>query len=151
MYDRSAAYAADLNGRVTVIQSTINESVFGWVNGRTKTLDETLNAYYTDVQSAADIVFAGTILEQLVQEFIRCFIGYKVDALENALTFLHNHLVVDRQVCMGAILVAQFSCTSLSVHKCILVLPSFDNTTFHRNFVCLPLATMPTRPVYSYA
>ncbi|CAL1706675.1 unnamed protein product [Somion occarium] len=95
MYNQSSAYAADVNGRVDSIQSTINDGLFGWVNGTTTTLNDTINAFYTDIQDAVNTVFSGTILESPVQEFIRCFIGTKVDAIESALTFLHDNLHVD--------------------------------------------------------
>lgn len=95
MYNQSAAYAADVNGRVDTIQTTINNGLFGWVNGTTTTLNTTINTFYTDVQDAVNTVFGGTILESPVNEFIRCFIGSKVDAIENALTFLHDNLNID--------------------------------------------------------
>ena len=37
MYNQSAAYANDINGRVNKVQSTVNDSLFGWVNGTTTT------------------------------------------------------------------------------------------------------------------
>ncbi|KAL4249501.1 Plasma membrane fusion protein PRM1 [Abortiporus biennis] len=95
MYNQSAAYASDINGRVDHIQSTINDGLFGWVNGTTTTLNNTINEFYTDIQDAVTTVFNGTILESPVQEFIRCFIGSKVDAIEDALTFLHDNLVIN--------------------------------------------------------
>ncbi|THH13147.1 hypothetical protein EW146_g7040 [Bondarzewia mesenterica] len=95
MYNQSSLYANDINGRVDTVQSTINNGLFGWVNGTTTTLNDTLNAFYSDIQNAVSTVFNGTILEQPAQEFIQCFIGSKVDALEEALTFLHNNLVVN--------------------------------------------------------
>lgn len=95
MYAQSSAYATDINGRVGAIQNSLNEGVFGWVNTTTTTLNATLNEFYTDIQDAVDTVFKGTILDAPIQEFLRCFIGSKVDALENALTFLHDNLVVD--------------------------------------------------------
>ena len=95
MYNQSAAYASDINGRVDHIQSTVNDGLFGWVNGTTTTLNDTINTCYTDIQDAVNTVFNGTILEEPIQEFIRCFIGSKVDAIESALTFLHDNLVID--------------------------------------------------------
>ncbi|THH00769.1 hypothetical protein EW026_g1818 [Hermanssonia centrifuga] len=95
MYNQSAAYANDINGRVDSVQSTINDGLFGWVNGTTTTLNNTINEFYNDIQDAVTTVFNGTILESPVQEFIRCFIGSKVDAIEEALTFLHNNLIID--------------------------------------------------------
>ncbi|KAI0775765.1 hypothetical protein BD413DRAFT_470872 [Trametes elegans] len=95
MYNQSAAYASSVNGRVDHVQTTINDGMFGWVNGTTTTLNSTINSFYTDIQDAVGTVFNGTILESPVQEFIRCFIGSKVDAIEKALTFLHDNLQVD--------------------------------------------------------
>ncbi|KAI0645751.1 hypothetical protein C8Q79DRAFT_910536 [Trametes meyenii] len=95
MYNQSATYANSVNGRVDHVQSSINDGLFGWVNGTTTTLNNTVNAFYTDIQDAVSTVFNGTILESPVQEFIRCLIGSKVDAIEKALTFLHDNLQVD--------------------------------------------------------
>lgn len=95
MYNQSSLYANDLNGRVDVVQSTINNGLFGWVNGTTSTLNDTINAFYTDVQDAVNTVFGGTILQSPIDDFIKCFIGSKVDAIETALTFLHDNLNVD--------------------------------------------------------
>ncbi|KAI8992983.1 hypothetical protein BD414DRAFT_482951 [Trametes punicea] len=107
MYNQSAAYANSINGRVDTVQSTINDGLFGWVNSTTTTLNDTINAFYTDIQDAVSTVFNGTILESPVQEFIRCFIGSKVDAIENALTFLHNNLHVDVPRVNDSVLAAQ--------------------------------------------
>jgi hypothetical protein len=95
MYNQSASYAAELNGQVDLMQNSINDGMFGWVNETTTTLNTTLNEFYDTVQGAVETIFGGTILEQPAQEFIRCLIGSKVDALENALTFLHDNLKVD--------------------------------------------------------
>ncbi|TFK67400.1 hypothetical protein BDN72DRAFT_843179 [Pluteus cervinus] len=95
MYNQSAVYAQDINGRVDLVQSTINDGVFGWVNGTTTTLNDTINEFYNDIQNAVSTAFGGTILEQPAQEFIRCLIGSKVDAIENALTFMHDNLKID--------------------------------------------------------
>ncbi|EEB98590.1 hypothetical protein MPER_01876 [Moniliophthora perniciosa FA553] len=95
MYNQSAQYANDVNGRVDVMQSNLNNGVFGWVNGTTTTLNTTINELYNDIQNAVNTVFNGTILEQPAQEFIRCLIGTKVDAIENALTFLHDNLIIN--------------------------------------------------------
>jgi hypothetical protein len=95
MYNQSSLYVNDINGRVDTIQSTINDGVFGWVNGTTTTLNTTINTFYTDIQEAVTTVFGGTILESPANAFLQCFIGSKVDAIENALTFLHDNLHVD--------------------------------------------------------
>ncbi|KAI0303569.1 hypothetical protein B0F90DRAFT_1626461 [Multifurca ochricompacta] len=95
MYDQSALYANGINNHIDNIQSTINDGLFGWVNGTTTTLNNTINTFYSDLQNAVSTLFNGTILEQPAQDFIKCLIGSKVDAIEEALTFLHDHLHVD--------------------------------------------------------
>lgn len=95
MYNQSSEYANDVNGRVDAIQSTINDGLFGWVNVTTTTLNNTISTFYEDIQNAVSSVFSGTILDQPTQEFLKCFIGTKVDAIESALTFLHDNLKID--------------------------------------------------------
>ena len=95
MYNQSSFYANDINAKVDTVQTTINNGVFGWVNGTTTTLNTTINDFYTEVQNLVATVFNGTILETPANEFLRCFIGNKVADIEDALTFLHNNLVVN--------------------------------------------------------
>lgn len=95
MYNQSAAYASSINTRVDNIQSTVNNGLFGWVNGTTTQLNTTINTFYSDIQNAVDTVFNNTVLDAPMQEFLRCILGTKVDAIENALTFLHDNLRVD--------------------------------------------------------
>ncbi|KAJ6581181.1 hypothetical protein B0H19DRAFT_1114092 [Mycena capillaripes] len=95
MYNQSAAYASSVNAHVDSIQSTINDGLFGWVNSTTTTLNTTIENFYEDIQNAVNLVFNGTILDSPIQEFIKCIIGSKVDAIENALTFLHDNLNIN--------------------------------------------------------
>ena len=95
MLNQSAVYVAQVNAEVDSIQNTINEGVFGWVNSTTSTLNTTLNNFYGEIQDLVETVFGGTILEQPMQDFVFCLIGGKVDALSNALTFMHDNLHVD--------------------------------------------------------
>lgn len=94
MYNQSSSYANDINSRVDVIQNTINNGLFGWVNGTTTTLNNSLNAFYDDIQNAVTTVFNGTVLESPAQDFIKCILGSKINALEEALTFLNQNLNV---------------------------------------------------------
>lgn len=94
MGEQSAAYAAQVNTHLTDIQTTINNGVFGWVNTTTTTLNNTLVAFYSDLQQAVNSTLGGTVLDSPAQEFLRCMIGTKIQSLENALTFLHDNLQV---------------------------------------------------------
>ncbi|KZT41537.1 hypothetical protein SISSUDRAFT_1000423 [Sistotremastrum suecicum HHB10207 ss-3] len=95
MYNQSSSYADGINSQIITIQTTINNGLFGWVDNTTTTLNNTLVSFYNDVQNAVNTVFGGTILDAPAQDFVKCFIGSKVDAFENALTFLHDNLHIN--------------------------------------------------------
>lgn len=95
MQNQSSTYATEVNGRVIAIETTVNDGLFGWVNGTTTTLNNTINMVYQDVQHAVTLVFGGSILEVPAQQFVRCLIGSKVEAVEKAITFLHDNLQID--------------------------------------------------------
>ncbi|KAI0027881.1 hypothetical protein K488DRAFT_90359 [Vararia minispora EC-137] len=95
MYNQSAVYANGVNAQLDIIQQTINNGMFGWVNGTTTTLNNTIATFYSDVQNIVSAVFGNTPLAQPAQEFIACFIGSKVDAVESVLTFLNENLQVN--------------------------------------------------------
>jgi hypothetical protein len=59
MLNQSAVYAAQVNWRGGwIVQNTINDGVFGWVNSTTTTLNTTLNNFYgEDVQDLVETVF----------------------------------------------------------------------------------------------
>lgn len=94
MQNQSAEYVNGINSHSLSIQTSINDNVFGWVNGTTTTLNNTLVALYTDIQNAVTTVFGGTVLDSPAQEFVRCILGNKIEGLEKALTFLNDNLKV---------------------------------------------------------
>ncbi|KAJ7745438.1 hypothetical protein DFH07DRAFT_942850 [Mycena maculata] len=95
MFNQSATYANSVNAHVDTIQDAINDGLFGWVNTTTTTLNTTIETFYEDIQNAVNLVFNGTILDAPIQDFIKCILGTKIDAIEEALTFLHNNLNID--------------------------------------------------------
>ncbi|KAF8492611.1 hypothetical protein F5888DRAFT_895808 [Russula emetica] len=95
MYNDSASYANSINSHIDSIQSTVNDGLLGWVNGTTSTLNNTVNTFYSDLQDAVSTLFNGTFLEQPAEEFIKCILGTKVLAIEDAITFLHNNLQIN--------------------------------------------------------
>ena len=95
MYNQSAAYANTINGKVDLVQSTIDAGLFKWIDNSTATLNTTINNFYTEVQNLVSSVFNGTPLEQPALNFLQCLIGSKVDDIEEALTFLHQNLAIN--------------------------------------------------------
>lgn len=105
MQNQSATYANEINGHILVVQSSINDGLFGWVNTTTTTLNTTIATFYSDIQNAVTTVFGGTILDQPIQDFVHCLLGTKVAAIEDALTFLHNNLQVNFPIVNESVLV----------------------------------------------
>ena len=95
MYEQSATYANGVNSKVDVVQNAINHGLFGWVNGTTTTLNNTINHFYNDVQTSVTHLFNGTILEDPASSFLQCVVGNKVADIGKALTFLQDNLVID--------------------------------------------------------
>lgn len=89
---KSSAQSLVLSDRVS---RTTSYPPIRWVNVTTVTLNTTINNFYNDIQGAVSLVFDDTILATPAREFIRCLIGTKVDAIEKALTFLHDNLKID--------------------------------------------------------
>ncbi|CAE6400145.1 unnamed protein product [Rhizoctonia solani] len=112
MQEDSAAYAAQVNAQTSAMQSAINDNLFGWVNGTTVTLNNTLVAFYDDIQSTVELVFGGTILETPAREFIRCLIGTKVQGIESALTFIHDNFKVNMPTVSNDVLLLSNSSVS---------------------------------------
>jgi hypothetical protein len=95
MFNQSSHYANSINSHIDTVQSTVNDGLLGWVNGTTSTLNNTVNTFYNDLQDAVSTFFNGTFLEEPVQEFVRCILGSKVLAIEDAITFLHDNLHIN--------------------------------------------------------
>jgi hypothetical protein len=94
MTNQSTTYATQVNTHMLDIQNQINNNVFGWVNATTTALNDTIVAFYDELQSAVNSTLGGTVLASPAQEFLRCLIGTKIQSLEAALTFLHDNLQV---------------------------------------------------------
>ncbi|BGP51676.1 plasma membrane fusion protein prm1 [Rhodotorula kratochvilovae] len=86
-----AEWANGTNRVIQDVQDGVNENLFGWVNDATRTLNSTMNGFYTEITDAVTSVFNGTILEDPALGLVYCLIGSKVDAVSTALTWLHNH------------------------------------------------------------
>ncbi len=94
MSNSSGEYAQGINTQILGVQNVINNNLFGWVNTTTSALNDTIVAFYQELQDAVNSTLGGTIFEEPAQEFLRCMIGTKVQNIEKALTFLHDNLQV---------------------------------------------------------
>lgn len=86
----SIAYANGTNTVLLGVQNGINDDMFGWVNSSTTTLNDTLVEFYAGLTGAINSTFGGTVFNGPAQDLVRCLIGYKIEAVSTALTWLHE-------------------------------------------------------------
>ncbi|EJT97254.1 hypothetical protein DACRYDRAFT_84813 [Dacryopinax primogenitus] len=91
---QTGSYVNATNSHILGIQQTIDGGVFGWLNTTTVSLNSTIETFYSDVVSAVNTVFGNTILGPPIQEFVACFLGGKVEHIEEALTWIHQNVQV---------------------------------------------------------
>lgn len=87
----SEKWANDANGVITKFNGDINDDVFGWVTNSTSAVNDTLNTFDDQMHRALDDVFGGTILEQPINDVIKCLIDNKIDAVQKGLTWVHDN------------------------------------------------------------
>lgn len=88
----SASYANDANKAIAALEYRINDELFGhWINSTAKTLNNTLVAFYSEVESVLNTTFGGTILYNPVNTFVYCILGSKITNLEKGITWVSNN------------------------------------------------------------
>jgi hypothetical protein len=90
----SVKWANDANGVIVNFNNKINQDVLGYVTNATTAVNNTLNTFENDMNTALNSVFNGTVLNNVVQDVVRCLIGIKIDNLEKGLTWVHDHAKV---------------------------------------------------------
>lgn len=92
MATSSATYATSVNSQLESIDNAINAQFFSWIANTTSVLNNTIVAYYDDLENGINGAFNGTLFASPMVEFVRCIIGNKIAALEGAIAFLQANL-----------------------------------------------------------
>ncbi|KAG8848366.1 plasma membrane fusion protein prm1 [Serendipita sp. 411] len=92
MLDDSTTYANAMNTQLSTIDTSINGQFFTWIDTSTGVLNNTVVAYYKDLEDGIKRVFGNTLFAQPMLELVRCVIGGKIDALQGAVAFLQDNL-----------------------------------------------------------
>ena len=87
----SGAWAGDANAVLLNFQDDINHDVLGYVVNATTAVNNTLNVFTDEIADGINAAFNGTVLENTVTQIVRCLIGIKIDAIEDGLTWVHDH------------------------------------------------------------
>lgn len=92
----SREYAVGLNKALASVEDDINNRMFGhWINTTSLQLNETVVEFYADIESFLTKALNNTFLHDPMQEFLRCVLGDKVDALEKSLKWVSEHAAVN--------------------------------------------------------
>lgn len=95
LQDTSAKWAADANSAIADTNTDLNKNIFGWVNTSTTAVNDTLDAFVEKTTGVLNDTFGDTVLSGPVQEVYDCLIGLKVEAVQKALTWVHDHAHID--------------------------------------------------------
>lgn len=90
--DDSHTFATAVNGQLSDIDTAINGQLFAWIGNATGVLNNTVVAYYNDLENGINTAFSGTLFASPITELLRCIVGNKIEALEGAVAFLQAHL-----------------------------------------------------------
>lgn len=88
----SQTFATAVNGQLSDIDTTVNGQLFGWISNATSVLNNTVVAYYNDLENGINTAFGSTLLASPMTELLHCILGSKIDALEGAVSYLQAHL-----------------------------------------------------------
>ncbi|KAL1407522.1 plasma membrane fusion protein prm1 [Vanrija albida] len=90
--DASASYANDANKAIAELEHKINDELFGhWINSTAKALNNTLVAFYDEVESFLNTTFGGTVLYNPINTFMYCILGSKIDSLEKGIAWVSKN------------------------------------------------------------
>jgi hypothetical protein len=87
----SEAWAVSANDVISSTNAKVNSDVFGWVNITTNAVNGTLNAFQSNMTSALNETFGGTILYEPILGVFNCLIGLKIASFEKGLTWVSDN------------------------------------------------------------
>jgi len=87
----SLSWSTGVNSAVAELDDKINDDIFGWVNGSTTAVNNTLNAFVDKMSTTLNSTFGGTPLYKPIQEVLNCLIGLKIAGVQKGLTWVHDN------------------------------------------------------------
>ncbi|TIB79971.1 hypothetical protein E3Q08_03963 [Wallemia mellicola] len=83
------------NNAIDIVETTINDDIFGWVDDGVVPINDTLTAFEDGLNNAIETAFNGTFIEDAIANYVQCVIGSKIDTLESGLTWIHDNAHVN--------------------------------------------------------
>lgn len=79
------------NSAIKQASDDINRDMLGWVGIATTAVNKTLNTFVDETNKVLDTAFGKTPLKEPVKEVLNCLIMLKVQGMQDALTWVHDH------------------------------------------------------------
>ncbi|SCU96623.1 LADA_0H01882g1_1 [Lachancea dasiensis] len=92
LHDDLARWTDATNNYINASRDHLNQEVFGWTQGATSSLNNTVNAAIDDIDKVLADFFNGTLLYKPMAAVVRCTIENKLYKIQKALTWIHNNL-----------------------------------------------------------
>ncbi|ETN37801.1 uncharacterized protein HMPREF1541_07424 [Cyphellophora europaea CBS 101466] len=83
------------NSAIKSASDDINKDMLGWVGTATDAVNDTLNTFVDETNKVLDTAFGKTPLREPIQEVLNCLILLKVQGVQKALTWVHDHAHID--------------------------------------------------------
>ncbi|KAG7864225.1 hypothetical protein KL919_000253 [Ogataea angusta] len=84
-------WANDTNLYISDQESSINDDVLGWIHNSTGSLNTTLGDFVDEMNDKISDVFGNTPLYPYVSGIVGCTVTRKIQKVEKALSWVHNH------------------------------------------------------------
>lgn len=84
-------WVANSNSMINSTEKTINEQMFSWLIIATDALNSTTTQFHKGIEGAIHKTFEGSPLHRTFNNIFACLIGNKIDAVENGITWVHDH------------------------------------------------------------
>ncbi|KAG7908374.1 hypothetical protein KL905_001815 [Ogataea polymorpha] len=84
-------WANDTNLYISDQEASINDDVLGWIHNSTGSLNATLGDFVDEMNGKISDVFGNTPLYPYVSGIVGCTVTHKIQKVEKALSWIHNH------------------------------------------------------------
>lgn len=91
----SESWANGTNSAIESMNTELNDDLFSWVNTSTQAVNDTLNVFVDEMSDALNATFGGTVLYEPIKEVLNCLVLMKIEGVQKALTWVHNHSHID--------------------------------------------------------
>lgn len=87
----SKSWSGGVNSAVGTLDEKINDDIFGWVNGTTTAVNNTLNGFVDQMSKTLNSTFGDTPLHDPIKDVLNCLIGLKIAGIQKGLTWVQDH------------------------------------------------------------